>query len=334
MKPFNCRCGHRVFFESTRCVACQSELGFDAVALEMVAVDRSKDHYQGSSGIQYRPCKNQAEFGNCNWLQRIDAPEEYCRSCQLNRTIPDLTVPTNSDRWLTLEQAKRRLVYTLLSLDLPVRSKAQGWPDGLAFDFVEDQRTNPNVEEQFVGTGHLNGVITINIAEADEVYRLQMRSSLGELYRTVLGHCRHESGHYYYYLLVKDEFKDAFRLQFGDETDDYARALAQYHKHGPCQDWRKQFISAYASAHPLEDWAETWAHYLLIKDSMDTARGEGLVEASPGFEQDLTAWANIMITVNEINRDLGLEHPYPFVFSEAVRAKLNLVDQLLKLSTP
>lgn len=329
MKLFNCRCGHRVFFENIRCEACNSQLGFDPKSLEMISIDWISDHYEDSSGSAYRCCKNQIEFNNCNWLQRADAPEEYCWSCQLNRTIPNLSSPPNRGRWLSLEQAKRRLVYSLLTHDLPVRSRIQGWPDGLAFDFVEDQRSNPNVSEQFVGTGHQNGVITINVAEADDLFRLRMRLSVGEFYRTVLGHFRHESGHYYYHILVEDESLDAFQNKFGDAAQDYATALAAYYKNGPSQAWNSQFISAYASAHPLEDWAETWAHYLLIKDSIETACVEGLVKSSMYFEQALQTWIDTAIKVNQINQDLGLDHPYPFVITDPVRDKLIFIDRLL-----
>lgn len=333
MKLFRCCCGHRVFFENIRCEACRGNLGFNPFNLEMVTIDGGADHYVDSKGTRYRYCRNQMEFGNCNWLQRADAAEDYCGSCQLNRTIPDLTSPPNLERWSSLEQAKRRLVYSLLNHGLPVRSKTPVWPDGLAFDFIEDQRSNPNVGEQFVGTGHLDGVITVNVAEADDIFRLKMRLALGEFYRTVLGHLRHESGHYYYHLLIQNETADRFGEVFGNRDYDYSKALREYYEKGPCPDWNTRFISAYASAHPLEDWAETWAHYLLIKDSMETARAEGVVESPPDFKQELKIWIDMVININQINLDLGLEHPYPFVINDSVRDKFNFIDQLLVSTT-
>ena len=331
MKQFRCRCGERVFFENTRCIACNTGLGFDPVSLEMVSVDWNGNTYADVRGQRYRLCKNQVDFDNCNWLIKEEAPEQYCKSCQLNRTIPNLKSAGNRKRWLILEKAKRRLVYSLLTHELPVLSQAHGWPNGLAFDFVEDRRSNPSVEEEFVSIGHLNGVITINVAEADDIYRLKMRTVMEELYRTVLGHFRHESGHYYFNLLVESECIEAFRLRFGDETIDYTGALENYYNNGPNADWTEQYISAYASAHPLEDWAETWAHYLLIKDGLETARAEGLIGAAQNQSLDYTLqqWIDTTIKVNQISRDLGLEDLYPFILNDNVREKLQFIDDLL-----
>lgn len=329
MKKFSCECGKRVFFENTQCIACHTDLGFDPITLEVLALDWKGDCYHDSSGRRYRPCKNQTDFSNCNWLVPEQTSERYCKSCQLNRTIPDLTSSGNRERWQILEKAKRRLVYSLLALELPVRSKVHGWPDGLAFDFIEDQRSNPLVREQFVGTGHLNGVITINVAEADDVYRLKMRTVMDEVYRTVLGHFRHESGHYYFSLLVVNKFTDAFRSRFGDERIDYTEALDSYYDNGPTADWDTQFISAYASAHPFEDWAETWAHYLLIRDGLETARAEGWVEPAQDLDHALQQWVDTTIKINQFNRDLGIEDPYPFIISDQVRDKLRFVHELL-----
>ena len=331
MKQFRCRCGERVFFENTRCIACNTILGFDPMSLEMVSVDCNGTAYADGYGQSYRLCKNNVDFGNCNWLVKEESPEQYCRSCQLNRTIPNLKSASNRKRWLILEKAKRRLVYSLLTHKLPVQSQAHGWPNGLAFDFIEDKRSNPSVEEEFVGIGHLNGVITINIAEADDIYRLKMRTVMEELHRTVLGHFRHESGHYYFNLLVEGECIGAFRLRFGDETIDYTGALENYYNNGPSADWTERYISAYASAHPLEDWAETWAHYFLIKDGLETARAEGLIGSAQnqGLDHALQQWIDTTIKVNQISRDLGLEDPYPFILNDEVLGKLRFVHELL-----
>ena len=331
MKRFRCRCGERVFFENTRCIACETVLGFDPITLEVLSLDWNGVAYEDDRGRSYKPCKNHADFNNCNWLIKKTAAEQYCKSCQLNRTIPNLKLAGNWERWSALEKAKRRLIYSLLTHRLPVLSQAHGWPNGLAFDFIEDKRSNPSVKEEFVGIGHLNGVITINVAEADDIYRLKMRTTMEELYRTVLGHFRHESGHYYFNLLVENDCIDSFRLQFGDETIDYTSALEDYYNNGPSADWSKQHISAYASAHPLEDWAETWGHYLLIKDGLETAQAEGLLGSvqSLSLDSGLQLWIDTTIKLNQLSRDLGLEDPYPFILNDKVREKLGFVHELL-----
>ena len=57
----------------------------------------------------------------------------------------------------------------------------------------------------------------------------------------------------------------------------YAAALqAHYAKGGDVGPWAERHVSAYASAHPWEDWAETWAHYLHMMDAVDTALGFGM----------------------------------------------------------
>ena len=333
MKRFECRCGERVFFENTLCLACRRELGFDPVRLLMVALDRDGDRYDDGSGNTYTRCRNYADYKNCNWLCTPADGDEYCQSCRLNRTIPDLSLPQNQQRWYTLEKAKRRLLYTLLALGLPIVSKTRGWPAGLAFDFIEDQRSNPAVADEFVHTGHADGVITINIAEADDVYRVRMRVLMAEMYRTVLGHFRHESGHYYFDLLVDEGAINGFRDLFGDETTDYAQALSTYYNGGPAPGWETRFISAYAASHPFEDWAETWAHYLLIEDGVETAVSEGLLAPIHGLGDAIRHWTDIAIKLNQINRGLGLQDPYPFAINEHVERKLRFIGDLVKRKT-
>ena len=198
-----------------------------------------------------------------------DAGKEYCLSCSLNQTIPDLV---DSDRllwWKQLEHAKRRLIFGLLQLKLPVTGKHES-EDGLAFRFIEDRRTNPRVVEEHVYTGYSEGVVTINVTEADDMRREMERRHAGELYRTLLGHFRHESGHYYFHLLINGEQRRArFRDLFGDERQDYDAALEQYYSGTRIRD--PDFISVYAQSHPLEDWAEIWAHYLHMTDTLETA---------------------------------------------------------------
>lgn len=332
MKRFKCRCGQPVFFENTQCVQCGEQLGFDPWSLELLTLNRENNALRSDSGMLYRQCRNWIEHDNCNWLIPADSDKHFCNACELNRTIPNLSTPNNIAYWNRLEHDKRRLIYTLLRLGLPVLSKRPDWPYGLAFDFIEDQRSNPNVEEAFVTTGHKDGVITINVAEADDVTRAMARKRMNESYRTVLGHFRHESGHYYFEILSKPDLViGTFRELFGDERHDYQAALREYYQAGPSPGWQERHISAYATAHPLEDWAETWAHYLHISDSLETAAAYNLTghDLSKDFSQGLVDWMQLTIVLNELNRSLGLRDPYPFVISAVVAQKLAFVHDLI-----
>lgn len=325
MKRFECRCGRMIFFDDAECVACGAMLGFDPAACRMLAAEAGSDNWT-EGGARYKSCGNRQH--DCNWLVGFEQSDEFCISCGLNRTIPNLENPDNIGRWRRMEDAKRRLVYTLLDLGLPVRGRSRGQRNGLAFDFKEDQRTNPNVEEEHVAIGHTGGVITINVAEADDVLREQARTDLNERYRTLLGHFRHESGHYYFDLLVGKDDTD-FRELFGDERSDYSAALDRNYAGGAVPDWQDRFISAYASVHPLEDWAETWSHYLHIHDALETAVAGGVAEPEPDFGRRLDLWMELSVTLNEFNRSLGLGDYYPFVISPVVRTKLEFVHRRL-----
>ena len=218
-------------------------------------------------------------------MVRADEEETLCRSCRLNRTIPDLTNPDNCEWWRKIENAKRRLVSQLLNLGLPVMSKVTEDPErGVMFDFLRSPEKGPQVL-----TGHANGLITLNVEEADDSIREKIRHLMREPYRTLLGHFRHEIGHYYWDRLVADTpWLEKFRALFGDERQDYAAALKRNYKEGPPANWPEEHISSYASVHPWEDWAECWAHYLHVVDSLDTAlrfglRGEDVEQAIEPF---------------------------------------------------
>jgi hypothetical protein len=194
-------------------------------------------------------------------------------------------------------------------------------------------------------TGHSGGVITISLAEADDAERERRRNALREPYRTLLGHMRHESGHYYWTRLVEDTDRlDAFRAQFGDERDDYAAALQGHYTNGPVADWQTRFVTAYASAHPWEDWAETWAHYLHIADTLETAAACGVsirprrgdepalpkvpdTAGTPAtsFDRLMASWYPLTYLLNNLNRGLGLADGYPFVLSPPAVEKLRFV---------
>jgi len=351
MKLFTCQhCRQLLYFENTRCERCGHTLGYLPDAGTLSALEPDGDGWRALStpGQIYRFCQN-AEQAACNWLVPADSATPFCVACRHNRTIPDLSLPENVFSWQKLETAKRRLFYTLLKLGLMMPAKFEDEAKGLAFDFMGDPATpDPNIPK--VMTGHDNGLITISLAEADDVERERRRSSLGEPYRTLLGHLRHEVGHYYWDRLVADGGRlDGFRAVFGDERADYGEALKAHYAKPPSNDWQTSFVSNYAAAHPWEDFAETWAHYLHIIDTLETARafrlrvnpavakGEELaaevdfdVYRVEGIEPVVDAWLPLAFAVNSLNRSMGHPDLYPFVLSPAAIEKLGYMQQLLR----
>ncbi|MBY0527881.1 MAG: putative zinc-binding peptidase [Gemmataceae bacterium] len=347
MKVFHCdHCEHLLFFENVQCVRCNHVLAYlpdrrDMAALEPAGPDRWRPLSPGFGADTYRLCRNYTEQNVCNWAVPADDANGYCLSCRLTRIIPDLSQTGNHEAWYRLEVAKRRLVYSLLCLDLPLQGNAAG---GLVFEFLADLPGAPPVL-----TGHDHGRITVNVAEADDAEREKRRTAMHEGYRTLLGHFRHEVGHYYWEQLVQDGSSlGDFRERFGDERQDYGDALQRHYKAGPPADWQERFISAYASAHPWEDWAETWAHYLHITDTLETAASCGLrlrpqrpdepvLKAEPpmrgcrptSFERMIEQWFPLTYVLNNLNRGMGLPDGYPFVLSPAVIQKLRLVHEIV-----
>ncbi|QIB66101.1 zinc-binding metallopeptidase family protein [Kineobactrum salinum] len=335
MKRQQCACGSQVFFESRECLHCGARLGFDPQGLSMRALrERGEGLFATDDGSEYRLCDNGVNWGVCNWLRPADSDHPLCFGCQFNRTIPNLSLSDNIHRWRVLEQGKKRLFYTLLSLGLPL---VDGWRDpqnGLLLDFIEDGRSRDEFAETFASTGFLGGIITINILEADEVARTRVREEMNESYRTVLGHLRHESGHYYWARLNADQALRAdFATLFGDETMDYGAALQRHYREGPSPQWRNYYISAYASAHPAEDWAETWGHYLHIHDALETAAAYGMTEHDPA-NMDIAArislWRSLSVTLNELNRSVGGGDAYPFFINSWVEAKLGFAEKVIR----
>lgn len=312
MRQLRCRCGQLVYFANHHCGACGRALAFDPVSLDMASEQSPGD------GLPF--CANRESANRCNWLAAGRAAGGVCLSCRSSEIIPALSKPENLDRWRKLELAKRRLIYDLLRLGLPVDSSR------LRFVFKEDRRTNPDVHEEHVGIGHAQGVITINAAEADEVYREQMQEQMNEPYRTLLGHFRHESGHYYFGVILDDAGRERARALFGDERRDYDAALRLYYRQGPRAGWDADFISGYASAHPAEDWAETWAHYLHIRSVLETAEANRLME-HVNSEDWQAAFIDLAIKLNEVMRSLGLADAYPFVITAPVAAKIAFVHE-------
>jgi hypothetical protein len=294
----------------------------------------------------YKRCLNLSTPASCNWLVPVADPADMCRACRLNRTIPDLTDPAQPDNgylWGLVELAKRRLVSSLILLGLPVASRmSEDTQRGLMFDFLRSPLNGPHIM-----TGHNTGLITLNVDEADDAKREAVRKAMREPYRTLLGHFRHEVGHYYWdRLLAGTPWMDGFHALFGDETLDYKASLQRNYDEGPPADWPLHYVSAYASTHPWEDWAECWAHYLHMRDAIDTALSFGLsvdhfdleftpftLDAlyqpeHPEAEQFLTFlnhWTRLTTMLNEMSRSMGQPDFYPFILPTETVAKLHFI---------
>jgi hypothetical protein len=327
MRVFQCECGATIFFNNSLCLSCSRELGFVPELLNLVSFPSDGAETIETPHGAYRKCTNYSQEGVCNWLVPADSEEELCQACRLNNVIPDLSEPANRELWQETELAKRRLIYSLDSLGLPVITKTDDAERGLAFDIKQ------NTGDERVLTGHAEGLITLNLSEADAAEREKMRLSLKERYRTLLGHFRHEVGHYFWDRLVADPGKhEAFRQLFGDERADYAEALkAHYAKpHNP--GFYAEYISHYAASHPWEDFAESFAHYLHMVDTLETAEQYGF--ASPprsarDFEQLMLEWYKLTVALNSLNRSMGLPDAYPFAVTPAVKEKLHFVHELI-----
>jgi hypothetical protein len=351
VKTFHCTaCQALIFFENSQCLNCGRALAFDVDKMSMVTLQTAGEGLwrqvseQAPDDAVYRLCANYTEHAVCNWAIRADKPETLCRSCGLTHTIPDLSNPANHEGWAKLETAKRRLLYAILSLKLPLASKVEDQTAGLEFNFLSDVVT-PNGDQSRVLTGHDDGSITINVAEADDVYRESQRQHQREPYRTVLGHFRHEIGHFYWDRLIANSPRlDQFRELFGDERADYQQALKQHYEEGAPANWPDNFISAYATTHPWEDWAESWAHVMHIVDALETAQAVGLsvkparrdepalsIPAKPpqgrvdDFDQLIREWSSLTYVLNNLTRGLGLADAYPFVITTPVIEKLRFV---------
>ena len=333
MRTFTCACGARLFFENTRCLACNSALGFRPDKLLMVGIrdpEAAATETIVADDSGFRPCANYVDNGVCNWLVPARSPDALCIACRLNQTIPNLSEPGNRQLWADVESAKRRLIYGLLRLGLTILSKADEPARGVSFDIKAD------AGEERVLTGHSDGLITLNLEEADPAKRERNRLSLKERYRTLLGHFRHEIGHYYWDRLVLEGNRvEAFRQVFGDERDNYAQALERHYQ-APLQDYRVRYITGYASAHPWEDFAETFAHYLHMRDTLETAISFGLSGDSArtarrdpaGLSTLLDDWQGLTVALNALNRSMGLPDAYPFALTPLVEVKLAFVHEL------
>jgi len=335
MKIFHCdQCGQQVFFENILCERCGCMLGYlseiqDISAFEPAGERLWRSLNRNAAKHLYRQCSNYALENVCNWMIADESADALCRSCQLTHVIPALGKQQNR-------------AYNLVTLNLPIVSKRDDPEHGLAFEFLEEASVGEGVL-----TGHDDGLITVNIAEADDVQREQIRSAMKEPYRTLLGHFRHESGHYYFMRLIRSLPQlTAFRASFGDERTDYAASLERYYREGPTPHWEQSYISAYATSHPWEDWAETWAHYLHMAATLETAHACGVTltpqspwlppvvmthpdAAASSFASMIEQWFPLTYVMNSLNRSLGLPDGYPFTLQPAVIAKLRFVHETI-----
>ncbi|MCV7298846.1 putative zinc-binding metallopeptidase [Mycobacterium barrassiae] len=336
MRDFTCpNCGQRLAFENSLCLSCGSSLGFslEDMALLVIAPDDESDHAGAVPSSDYQLCAN-LYAAQCNWLVKRSPTRQLCTSCALTRTRPNDADTKAMAAFAEAEKAKRRLIAQLHEMKLPIIGRDEDPQFGLAFDLLSS-------ENEKVFTGHENGVITLDLAEGDDVHREQLRVSMEEPYRTLLGHFRHEIGHYYYYRLVdpSPDYKARFHELYGDADADYQAALDRHYSEGPPTEWQKDYVSSYATMHPAEDWAETFAHYLHIRDTLDTAAAFGLAPASAtferrvlgpsGFDTTIDIWLPLTWALNMINRSMGKDDLYPFVLPAKVLDKMRLVHTII-----
>jgi len=374
MKTFRCSCDNKqlLFFESSSCVSCQRVVGLDDAFNKVEPYDFDEEsgcYFKARrSAVRYQKCDNNANFNVCNGMVNLDdlVPEDgndevLCFACRFNETVPDLSIVEHIPLWQKMEAAKRRALYTLKALSLPLRNLRQDPENGLSFDFTTDRDVNDHFVSKLdysesVFTGHDCGHITINLAEADDVARSQTKHAMNERYRTLLGHFRHELGHYYFdQLIVGSEKKHALSKEyFGDDELDYQESLKKYYENKPADNWRDEFISEYATMHPYEDWAETWAHYMHIMDTLETAKNFSITGSITGDAADaeetdelnlpqdskffysqtsitsvLDAWMEFSVILNSLNRSMGMNDAYPFVLSKPVRKKLSFIHHAI-----
>ncbi|HEY9013114.1 MAG TPA: putative zinc-binding peptidase [Devosia sp.] len=349
MKLFRCdHCGHALYFENVVCEHCGHRLGYEPESNALVSLEA--DDHNGTwhaphlPGVRFAFCAN-AEFGACNWLVDAASGDRYCRACRHNEIIPPMEDAQSLIRWQVIERAKKRLIYSLLRLRLPLATRSQDSVHGLSFRFL-----NEALSPAPVMTGHLGGVITIPLAEADDAQREYRRTQFNEPYRTLLGHFRHEVGHHYWDILVENGSAiPEFRELFGDERQPYEECLQRYYATGAPLDWQARYISGYATCHPWEDFAESWAHYLHLVDTTEMASAFGVrmrpaldakgeltakIDFDPyrieGIHELIENWVPLASLINNLNRAVGQHDAYPFVLTPVVIEKLGFIHRLVR----
>ncbi|HME50122.1 putative zinc-binding metallopeptidase [Mycobacterium sp.] len=336
MRDFVCpNCGQHLAFENSVCLSCHSPLGFslDDMALLVIADGPESGQPGFVDADKYELCAN-LHLAQCNWLVERQPVRQLCRSCRLTRTRPNDADTKALAAFADAEKAKRRLITELNELKLPIVGRDEDPDYGLAFDLLSS-------EQEKVFTGHDNGVITLDLAEGDDVHREQLRIEMDEPYRTLLGHFRHEIGHYYYYRLVAPSavYPARFRELFGDPDADYQAALDRHYQEGPPQGWEENHVSSYATMHPAEDWAETFAHYLHIRDTLDTAAAFSFAPANATYERKVLGpssfdttiemWLPLSWALNMVNRSMGKQDLYPFVLPGPVLEKMRFIHTIV-----
>lgn len=335
MRDFVCpNCGQRLTFENSTCLSCGAALGFslDDMALLVIA-DSKPDHAGAVHADAYQLCAN-LHLAECNWLVTVGQGTRFCASCKLTQRRPNDSDSTGLAAFARAERAKRRLIAELHELKLPIVGRDEDADYGLAFELLSS-------EYEDVVTGHHNGVITLDLAEGDDVHREQMRVEMEEPYRTLLGHFRHEIGHYYFYRLIDPsrDYRARFRDLFGDPDTNYQQALDRHYREGAPAGWDERFVSSYATMHPAEDWAETFAHYLHIRDALDTSAACGFAPAAATFERRMLGpsafptiiemWLPLSWSLNMVNRSMGHDDLYPFVLPSAVLEKMQFIHTVI-----
>ncbi|MDQ0133097.1 hypothetical protein J2T08_000998 [Neorhizobium galegae] len=351
MRLYDCdHCGQTIHFDNRSCVNCGHRLAFvpEHMAMHALAQDEGEGtwHLVARPDYKVRHCSN-AAMDICNWTVSADDPHPFCPACRHNRLVPDASTEIGLSQWRRISQAQRHLFYSLMRWNLPHTNRDEDPQGGLVFDFLVDE-VQPDGTIVPAMTGHEDGLIAIRAAEADDATREQVRVSMNEPYRTMLGHFRHETGHYIWDKLVRDGGRlEEFRAIFGEETVDYGAALQRNYVQGPPPGWQDFYISTYASTHPWEDFAECFAHYLHIVDTLETARAYGMVIEPRGHaemaaevafnpyaardaEQLISAWVPFSMALNSIHRSMGQPDLYPFVLSQAVMVKLEYIHRLIQ----
>lgn len=343
----HCESPSRLFFDNTQCLVCHAEVGWCPVCRTISAMlPDGETGYRcanPSCGAALVKCFNYASEGVCN---RMQTPEDHaaygglCDCCRHNVVIPDLSIDGHRERWAALEAAKRRLFYTLDLIGLPHPAPQDDVPLPLTFSFMADALPDAGLWRSTGGgekvyTGHANGHITINLMEADDVERERLRVDMNESHRTLIGHFRHEIGHYYWDLLIKGQDEPRSREIFGDhDSPTYAEALERYYEEGPAPDWQQRHVSAYATMHPWEDFAETFAAYQDIVAVLDTTDDLGMRrgEHDGSIAGMVLAYQQVGLALNELNREMGLLDVVPVVITPEIQVKLEYVHQVVTRS--
>ena len=336
MRDFICpNCGQHLAFENSVCLSCDSRLGFslDKMAFLVIASGQDSTHGGAVDASEYQLCAN-LHAAECNWLVKVAPVRRLCQSCALTRTRPTDADTAAMAAFAVAEKAKRRLIAELHELKLPIVGRDADPQYGLAFDLLSS-----TTEQVF--TGHEDGLITLDLAEGDDVHREQLRVEMDEPYRTLLGHFRHEIGHYYFYRLIgtNPAYLQRFNELFGDPDTDYQDALDRHYSQGAPPGWKQNYVSSYATMHPAEDWAETFAHYLHIRDTLDTAAAFSFAPANAtfdrrqlgpsGFDTIIEMWLPMSWALNMVNRSMGKDDLYPFVLPVPVLEKMRFIHTVV-----